>query len=512
MERWSSCACSISARSASRSAPISATIRSRIASTSAPSEWISAGPGGHELAAEVLADLARLARQPRERADDHPAQRQRGRRHREQDQHAGGDEHRPHELARRRRAPARASSRIASSVRSWRAIAVRTLSNASRPAASGGGPDVGPLGVDRRARRSSCASSRPRRRPSPARAARREPRVALELGERLDRLALGGAALLVRAAGSSPRRSARTRARRSPGRAARSRAAARRARRGRRVSSRNARRSSSRSSASSPATIPATATTTSSPTIRPNHCVTVRRRPPITTGGARSATRATSSASGPPLRSSARSTTSRTSSLGLRVGAGLRGRHDLREPGLAEPLAALPDPPVGHAVGVEQQRPRRPAARPRTAATRRRRARRAAGPGGAGSTAATAPSASSSGGGCPASRTVAHSRGGSSETMQSVVNTCDAWRSTTSTSCERAEQPVGRDAGQHERPPGDPEADAERRLVRAVAGDVADQRRGRCRRRPGRRRRSRRRAAPGGGPAGSAWRAAGTGR
>ena len=34
---------------------------------------------------------------------------------------------------------------------------------------------------------------------------------------------------------------------------------------------------------------------------------------------------------------------------------------------------------------------------------------------------------------------------------------------------------VGIGAGEHERAPGDPQADAERRLVRAVAGDVADQ-------------------------------------
>ena len=44
MERCSSRACSISARSASRSAPTSATIRARIVSTSSPSSSISLGP------------------------------------------------------------------------------------------------------------------------------------------------------------------------------------------------------------------------------------------------------------------------------------------------------------------------------------------------------------------------------------------------------------------------------------------------------------------------------------
>ena len=57
-----------------------------------------------------------------------------------------------------------------------------------------------------------------------------------------------------------------------------------------------------------------------------------------------------------------------------------------------------------------------------------------------------------------------------------MVKTCGAWRSTHRDVLQVRQQLVGGRARQHERPPGDPEADAQRGLVRTVPADVADHR------------------------------------
>ena len=264
-------------------------------------------------------------------------------------------------IARTSRAPAssasRASSRIASSRRSCRATAVRTLSNASRPAAAGGGVDARAPRVDGRAR---VARAPVRRRVGDRRQLEprgREPRVALELGERLDRLALGGAAHLVRP---------------QEGLVAGEHEAAHAGllveQRGREALRGEVGGADAVDQERAPVVEPLERDQPGhDPDHRDQHEQPDDQAEPLRDREAAPAdhdrrraisTRATSSASGPPLRSSARSTTSRISSSGSGSVPASAAATTSASP--SSPSRSLPpaDAPVGHAVGVEQQRPR----------------------------------------------------------------------------------------------------------------------------------------------------------
>ena len=210
----------------------------------------------------------------------------------------------------------------------------------------------------------------------------------------------------------------------------------------------------------------------------PNHCVTVNRDARVTARGSAMSTSATSSASGPPLRSSARSTTSRTSSSRVaRPRAAAR-----RATTSARPSSPSRSVPVADRGRRSRRRCRAAATTPAAAAAS------AAGqrgvvedaerrPGRAGRRRRTAPSPSSSGGGWPASRSRAAARSAPSETMQTrgehVLGVALDERARPAAGARTS---VGGHAGEHQRAPGDPQADAERRLVGPVAADVADHR------------------------------------
>ncbi len=206
-----------------------------------------------------------------------------------------------------------------------------------------------------------------------------------------------------------------------------------------------------------------------------NHWATLSRRP--ADHGRRRAMRtsATSSDSGPPLRSSARSTTSRTSSSGSGSVPASAAATTSASP--SSPSRALPAP-MRPSVTPSVYSSRRPGVRQRDLergpdrvlehaerrAGRRRVERR--------------------------DRAVREQqrRGMAGEPdrrprpvrgeRDRAERREDVWRVALDDEhvLERVEQPLGRDAGQHQRPPRDPHADAERRLVGAVPGDVADQR------------------------------------
>ena len=82
---------------------------------------------------------------------------------------------------------------------------------------------------------------------------------------------------------------------------------------------------------------------------------------------------------------------------------------------------------------------------------------------------------SSSGGGCPASRTVADAAGQVEPvTIASVAKISGRVALADQHLLERGQDRVVGHAGQHQRPPGHPQLDPERRLVHAVPADVAD--------------------------------------
>ena len=116
------------------------------------------------------------------------------------------------------------------------------------------------------------------------------------------------------------------------------------------------------------------------------------------------------------------------------------------------------------------------AARPASAPSGRRRSRPAAGRGSRPRRASPRSPTSTSGGGWPATRSSTLRPAGSTVAMHSVVKTLCSWRSCLEDLLQRRQEPVRRRVGEHERAPRDPQADAERGLVGAVAADVGDHR------------------------------------
>ena len=182
---------------------------------------------------------------------------------------------------------------------------------------------------------------------------------------------------------------------------------------------------------------------------------------------------ATSSTNGPPLASSAWPT-SQPGSSGPAVAAAAGLGDHRAQAGDLEPVVAVARAAVDEPVGVEQQRPV-------VAGERRRRlagrpgCRRCRGPGrdGAGDR-ATRPAgeqqrrrvAGQPNGGPPSARL--------SVTVASVAKTSSGAALADEYLLDRRQDGVVVHAGQDQGPPGHPQLHAERRLVDAVAADVAD--------------------------------------